>query len=368
MLKRKIPHLDWIPMLFIAFILYRLVNNVESFVEGIKFFLSIISYITWGFAIAYLLNPGVTFLEDKLKANRLISMLVVYIVFIGVIIFFTMIIIPNVIVKNVRELLETIPKYLISTRDWLNDFVTSSDFIDEIDIENFFVSLISNITERTNQFIELSTEIIKNMVNLTSAIIKFIVGSMISIYLLKDKDYLIKSVKKFTFTVFRKETAEIVVDVARKVNQKFSRFLIGKALDSLIIGIMCFIGLLLLDVRYALLISLLVGVTNMIPYFGPIFGAVPGVILTLFYDPTKAFWVLVFLLLLQQFDGWILGPKILGDSVGLKPFWIIVGILVGGGLFGVIGMLLGVPCAAVISMFLGEYMDKKLKSRNIIIK
>jgi predicted PurR-regulated permease PerM len=363
----KIPYLRLIPILIIAFVLYKLIDNFGMFIQGIKFFLSIISYITWAFCIAYLLNPIMVFIEKKLKVGRAISMLAVYILFAGFVTFFAVVIAP-VIVKNMWELIENIPRYVVTTREWLNTLTIDSEWIDKEEILGLVQQNASYFVERSKDLLELSlTEIIKNMISFTSALVKFLIGSAISIYLLKDKETLINSLKRLSYAVLKKSHADVLMDVAGKANRMISRFLLGKAIDSLIIGIICFIGLSILNVRYTLLISLIVGVTNMIPYFGPIFGAVPAVLLTLFYDPLKAIWVLLFLFVLQQFDGWILGPRILGISVGLKPFWIIVGILVGGGLFGVIGMLLGVPCAAVIRIFLSEYINRRLSEKEIAL-
>ena len=364
---KKIPHLEWIPMLFIAFILYKFVNNVEMFVGSIRFFFSIISYITWAFVIAYLLNPAMVLLEIRLKFPRWLSMLVVYIFFTGLIVLFSTIIVP-IIARNVMELIDVIPPYVDSTSKWLNNLILNYEWFDHRDLEAFYSQNITYITGQIDRILILSlNEVVKFLIHITSSLIKFVIGSAVSIYLLKDKEALIKGIKKFIYSSMKIERAEIILSIGNRANYMFSRFLVGKILDSIIIGVMCYTGLLILNVRYALLISLIVGITNMIPYFGPLIGAVPGVLLTLLQDPLKALWVLIFLLLLQQFDGWILGPKILGNSVGLKPFWIIVGILIGGGLFGITGMVIGVPTVAVIKIFLNEYMERKLSAAKISI-
>lgn len=363
----KIPYLRLIPILIIAFVLFKLINNIEVFVNGIKFFLSIISYITWAFGIAYLLNPVMVFIEKRLKAGRFVSMVSVYIIYAGFVTFIALVIIP-VIIRNFREMVESIPRYVFTARQWLSSLTIDSEWIDKEEIASLLQQNASYLVERAKNILELSLgEIIRNMISLTSTLMKFLVGSAISIYLLKDKENLIRSMKRLFYSILKKTHADALMDVAGKANRMFSRFLLGKIIDSLIIGILCFIGLILLKVRYALLLSLLIGITNMIPYFGPIIGAVPAVVITFFNDPLKALWVLLFIFILQQFDGWILGPKILGESIGLKPFWIIAGILVGGGLFGVIGMLLGAPCVAVIRLFLSEYVDRRLSEKEITI-
>jgi len=363
----KIPYLRLIPILIIAFVLFKLINNFQVFINGIKFFLSIISYITWAFGIAYLLNPIMMFVEKKLKAGRIIGMISVYILLAGFVAFFAIVIVP-VIITNIREMVESIPRYVYTARQWLDSLTIHSEWIDKEEIASLLQQIAGHLVERGKDFLELSlSEIFRNMISFTSTLVKFLIGSVISIYLLKDKEILISSIKRLIYAILKKDHADILMGVASKANRMFARFLLGKMVDSLIIGILCFIGLILLKVRYTLLISLIVGITNMIPYFGPLIGIIPAVLLTVFYDPVKAFWVLLFIFILQQFDGWILGPKILGESIGLKPFWIIVGILVGGGLFGVIGMLLGAPCVAVIRLFLSEYIDRRLAEKEITV-
>ena len=194
---------------------------------------------------------------------------------------------------------------------------------------------------------------------------KFTFGFIVSVYLLKDKETLILNIKKLIYAVLEKEKADSFLKFSNEVNFIFSGFVIGKFIDSLIIGIMCFVGLSMLKIPYALLISLIVGITNMIPYFGPFIGMIPAFFITLFYSPIKALWVLFFIFLLQQFDGFYLGPKILGSSVGLSPLLIILAILIGGGAFGVLGMFLAVPTTAVVILLAERLINRKLKEKDI---
>src|SRR5699024_10457679 len=211
----------------------------------------------------------------------------------------------------------------------------------------------------------LLNKTVTQIISLTSGFANFVLGSIISIYILKDKEIFAKNIRNLTVAVFPKHSAKTLVEVQKDVKIAFSKFFVVKMLDSLIIGILCFIGLLIMRVQYALLISLIVGITNMIPYFGPFIGMIPASILTLFDSPFKALWVFIFIFLLQQFDGLYLGPKILGIQVGLKPFWIITAILIGGGFFGVWGMLFAVPIAAVVKSLLAKYVDRELKIKDI---
>jgi predicted PurR-regulated permease PerM len=367
--NKKIPYFKFIPVLLIAFILYRLVNNIEYLPVIFKFLMSILSFVVWAFCIAYLLNPIMSFLERRFKLKRLYSMLIVYILYIGLITFFIIVLVP-VVVKNIWDLIESIPGYISITREWVENLLDSNaGWLSEYGIDIFVLKNTNFITNNMNSIATFLSDsfvsIIDNAIIVTTGVLKFILGSAISVYFLKDKDILVLGVKKAVFASFNRKTADTLAKIANRINHMFSRFLIGKTIDSLIMGVLCFIGLKIIGVPYALLISLIVAITNMIPYFGPIIGAVPAVILTLFYSPVKAFWVLVFILILQQFDGFVLGPKILGDSVGIRPLWIIVGVLAGGGLFGPVGMILGVPLIASIRLFVNEFVEKKLQEKNI---
>jgi predicted PurR-regulated permease PerM len=366
--NRKIRYLKFIPILIIAFALYKIINNIETFVGWIGYVLSLISYILWAVAIAYVLNPPMVFLERKFKLRRYLSLPIVFVVYVGIIIFFVLVISP-VILENIKSLLDNIPRYWITTRNWLKNTLTKTEWVKDYGVDYYIEVNLRYIMDKVNVFLDSTINtLISNALSFTSTLIRFLFGSVISIYLLKDKEVLIKSFKRFFYAFFSGENADKLMDAAGKVNKMFSRFLIGKAIDSLIIGILCFIGLRIMKVPFALLISLIVGVTNMIPYIGPIFGMIPAVILTFFNYPQKTLWVLLFIFILQQFDGFILGPKILGDSVGLSPIWVILAILLGGGLFGVVGMLLGVPLVAVVKVMLTDAIDKKLNPKNTDIK
>jgi len=190
-------------------------------------------------------------------------------------------------------------------------------------------------------------------------------ASIISVYFLFSKETLIAQVKKIVYAVFSKNVAKTSVRVARESHRIFSGFINGKLLDSLIIGVLCFIGTSLLRFEYSLLISFIVGVTNVIPFFGPIIGAIPGILILLMVDPWQALWFGLFVLALQQLDGNVIGPKILGNSTGLPALWVMFAILIGGDMFGVIGMFIGVPTFAIIYKFSKEIFEYLLKKKNM---
>ena len=192
-----------------------------------------------------------------------------------------------------------------------------------------------------------------------------LIGIIISVYLLVSKEKGLAISYKVVYSLLREDRAAALMRGARKVDAIFSGFVRGKLVDSLIIGILCFIGCSVLKMPYTPLISVVVGVTNVIPFFGPFLGAIPSIFLILLVDPLKAVYFALFVLALQQLDGNVIGPKILGDSTGISSFWVIVAILVGGGFFGVLGMFLGVPVCATLQM-LGKYLvDRRLRKRDM---
>ena len=190
---------------------------------------------------------------------------------------------------------------------------------------------------------------------------------IISIYMLSGKEKLIFQAKKLVFALFSKETALKITRFANLTNTIFSDFIIGKMIDSIIIAVLCFIGMLVIYPSYSLLIAVIVGVTNMIPFFGPFIGAIPSAIILLISRPYSALIFLVFILALQQLDGNVIGPKILGDSLGLAPMWVLLGIVIGNGLFGLPGMIIGVPTFAVIYTLCSEKIRNTLREKNITV-
>ena len=198
-----------------------------------------------------------------------------------------------------------------------------------------------------------------------SLVSNIVISLIVSVYLLVSKKRFLGQLKKLLYVFLKPDTANAALSIFRQINKIFGGFISGKIIDSLIIGVLCFIGVSILKMPYPLLISVIVGVTNVIPFFGPYIGAIPSAFLVLLIDPGKCLIFLIFILALQQLDGNVIGPAILGDSTGVSPFWIIVSILVGGGLFGFIGMLLGVPTFAVIYYLVKTFSEYYLRKKDL---
>jgi predicted PurR-regulated permease PerM len=249
-----------------------------------------------------------------------------------------------------------------------------------MDTENAFPGIdFEFVNQEITKFGEtlLSSEQIQKMVSnilpvllttsisLVGAIVDFFIALIVSLYLLIDMDGLIYNIHHLLRAFCREETCQKILDVAKDCADIFNRYVTGKMIDSLVIGVLCFFLMNILGLPYSIIISLVVGITNMIPYFGPYVGCLPGALILLMISPVKTLIYLVMILVLQQFDGLILGPKILGDSTGLRPFWIIFAVSVGGSVGGVLGMFLGVPVVAIIGYLVSKWIDYRI-ARNAL--
>ncbi|WP_291635390.1 AI-2E family transporter [Clostridium sp.] len=362
---KKIPYLNLIPVILLSFVLFRIINNIGLVTNALGVFMSYISSFMWAFGIAYLLNPIMVNIEKKFHTRRALTLLIMYICVVGLLVFTITILTPN-IGKSIRELTDVAPDYISKTRTW---FFQNQDKVQLLDkygvtkyLDNTTVTLMSNLSKYLNTSINVA---FLTALGITSSLVNFLLGFVISLYLLKDKEKLMLNIKKLIYAILKKENADSFLKFSNESNSIFSGFIIGKFIDSLIIGIICFMGLTILRIPNVLLISLIIGITNMIPYFGPFIGMVPAFLITLFFSPIKAVWVLLFIICLQQFDGLYLGPKILGKSVGLSPLLIILSILIGGGTFGIIGMFFAVPTMAIVLLITERFINRKLEEKDI---
>ena len=223
-------------------------------------------------------------------------------------------------------------------------------------------------TDLMTQVNSLMSNLTVGIFNVISEVFNMLIGVIVSVYILYSKEIFARQCKKAVYALFRADRANMVLHITTKSNEIFGGFVIGKILDSAIIGLLCFIGLTILNMPYTMLVSVIVGVTNVIPFFGPYIGAIPSTILIAWEDPMKGVYFLIFILVLQQFDGNILGPKILGNSTGLSAFWVVTSILLGGGLFGFVGIVMGVPTFAVIYYIVDMILDNKLKKKKLPVR
>lgn len=361
--KDYITYFKLLPFLLIVFILFKLVNNFEIISYTFNTFIKIFSPFLWGFCIAFFINPLMKNLENKFKFNRITSLTISYTLVLGLIYFLITVIYPSLI-KTISDIITNIPNFISTSKDYFDKILLKSDFIGKDILLSYINNISSNFMKSYESQINTYISLIFNYIfQLSYNIFQITFGLIISIYMLKDKEKFKYKLKKSILALFNTKTSEFLMELGKEANLVFSQFIVGKLIDSTIVGIACFIGLVFFDFKYALLISIIIGVTNMIPYFGPFFGITPAVLITLFDSPTRAFWIGMFTFILLQFDGMYLGPKILSDKVGLSPFLVILAIIIGGGLFGILGMFFGVPTFSLIKTFFEKYVNKKLKEK-----
>ncbi len=332
---------------------------------------------TIGFVMAYLLNAPMMFFERRAfgfvekkkprpKLRRSFAVLLTWAVTAAVMTFFFWIIIPQVVV-SVEMFIDRAPDYYDSLVAAAQSLILKY----HLDFKSVEEILQTSITTEgiVKKLTEYASDLLPQLADLSmqvgGGILDFSIGVIVSIYLMFSKETLIGQLKKTLYAFCKRPTVEKLVSVARESHSVFSGFINGKLLDSAIVGVLCYILMRLFHMDYALLISFLVGVTNIIPFFGPFFGAVPSALILLMVNPIDSLWFVVMIFVLQQFDGNILTPKILGDSTGLPALWTLFAILTGGGLFGISGMLIGVPVFAVIYSLFGESVSARLEKKGL---
>ncbi len=364
------------------------IDNWRGISEAIGTFFSALSPFIIGLVLAFLLNPIMVYLRrgfaylfgkklkkmDYDKAFRvsktpclIATVLILLLVIAGII----RLIIPNLVI-SLQDLYDNMPTYLDNAQAWVEKMFAKND-----KLEGQLSNIIQFASEHASTF--LADKILPNMdeilltvsgglVTGVTAIFNFLVGIIVAIYLLNSKDVFIAQGKKIVYCIFSKRTGNRILEGLNYANSVFGGFINGKIIDSIIIGILCYIFTAAVGMKYAVLISTIVGVTNIIPFFGPFIGGIPGALLALMDDPIMFIIFVPFVLILQQFDGNILGPLILGDSTGLSGMWVLLAILVGGDLFGVMGMILGVPVFACIYAFFAVQLRDKLREKNLSSK
>lgn len=360
-----------IALVALVAIIFLMIANWGVILNVLGKFLKILMPFILGFFFACLINPLVKLIKKGLnkvktgqamKLKRGISVLLSYIIVIGVITILIIYIFPQVkaSVADLGKSIQNGYQYMITHEKEINDKIPLFDLSGGIEYIKKFAY---------NKVINHSSDIIPYVYQLSSSVLttsyNVLMGLVISIYIILDKRKLKRSARKIVYAISPQKKEEEVWETMKQCSHIFNGFLIGKMIDSLIIGIICLIAMSILRLPYALLLSLIVCITNMIPYFGPFIGAIPGVLIYLFIDFRLALIFAIMILILQQFDGLYLGPKILGDQTGIKPLWVIFGITVGGAYFGVMGMFLGVPAVAVIMYLVNLFLDKKLKKKKI---
>lgn len=358
---------DWLLIICSSIAFYLLLGHVDIFLNAGRTILGILSPFAGGIAIAYILDPIVRtvtqkFFHGNLK-RRWVGMIVAYVVAILLIFFLGWMVIPQ-LVSSITMLVNNLPGYAENIQNSLLllqenhgiDLTHALRFLDSTE------ELVTNIYNTATSWVPQIMTYVGNFASNTVAVFTALASS---VYMLNDKEKLLRQLRTIAHAFLPKESAANTLRICRLANENFSGFIIGKIIDSMIIGLMTFILMSVFGMSFALLISVVIAITNIIPVFGPFIGAIPSIIILLFVDPLQALEFLVLILVIQQVDGNIIGPKILGQSIGISALWVLFSIVLGGDLFGVPGMVMGVPVFATVYSLLREAVHWCLKSRGI---
>lgn len=373
-------------VVIVCLLIYFALLRLERISNVIYLVLGILKPIIYGFAIAYLLNPIVKKVDEYLipyinrhfpnskkaaQISRGTGIFVAVVLLISIITALCNMMLPE-LYKSIWNMVSTVPSQLNTAVDQITKMMSKDTTTGQ---------LFTNVLMQATDFIQnwMKTDLLEQvnvvMSNLTAGVINVvkelfngIIGIIISVYVLWGKEVFSQQAKKIVYAIFKPNSANMILHLTIKSNEIFGGFIIGKIIDSVIIGILCFIGLSILKMPYTLLVSVIVGVTNVIPFFGPYIGAIPSAILITLSNPIKGLYFLIFVLILQQIDGNIIGPKIIGNSTGLSAFWVVFSILLGGGLFGIPGMILGVPTFAVLSYIVTMLINHNLEKKNLPVE
>lgn len=353
-------------ILITFFYLLREINAVSA---ALKKLLAILSPFIWGLVFAFFLVPLAKRLEphfpfkNRSQLRRTLVAIVCILVLILVIALFFAILIPQLI-NSVGQLFNSWQGYLDGAAKWINEISGSFFLSDEIinDIYTFSSGLFTKFFAWAENYLP---NIIATTMATFTGIGNFLIGMVVALYILIDRDHLKRELTKLSMALFSLKNHERLALIVRLSIDKFSNFFIGKIIDSVIIGVLTFIVMTILGLDYSILISFIVGVTNIIPFFGPFIGAIPSILLLLIIDPWQALIFAIAILVIQQLDGNVIGPMILGDSMGLSSLWILFAIIVGGAYMGVLGMIVGVPLFAIIYYLLRDFVNRRLNEKGI---
>lgn len=372
-------------VIFISILLVVIFTDLPGFFAVLKSIGKILSPIISGCVFAFLLNPLVRFVDTRLcpwlekrkaakpaskmqpkKVSRAVS-IVFALVFAGLVIyaFFSMLL-PQ-LYESIVGIVNSAEDYYRSIESWVNRIL-----VDNPQIREYVDKALDEVYAFLSNYVQTSllpdvqkviTTVTTSVISVVKWLTNLLIGLVASVYILWSKDLFQAQIKKILVALFPAQTVNHLLYLGRETNKIFNGFVIGKIIDSAIIGVLCYIGMLILRLPYPALISTIVGVTNVIPFFGPIIGAVPSAFLILLVNPLQAFYFVIFVICLQQLDGNVIGPKILGDTVGISGFWVLISITLAASIFGFAGMLLGVPVFAVLYMLISDAVNLALSRK-----
>ncbi len=369
----------YIILITYAILLYLAVSNISDVIAFLGNILAVLSPFILGIVFAYILNILMSLFERKLyckldqskksfvrKLKRPLSILTTFVVVFAFITAISLFVVPQ-LSQSISTLTSNMNGYLESLQKFINDTMIKYNLTGE---------LWSSININWNEIVAKTSDVLRVALpqiliftlGLTNGIINFIMGLIISIYLLATKEKMIKILKKLTYAFTSKNTSARLIDTSVQTNKAFQNFISGQLTEALIIGVLVFIGMLIFKFPYALLCSVIIAVTSVIPIFGAWIGAIPSAFIILMAQPPKAIWFILFIVILQQLEGNLIYPRVVGNSIGLDGLWVLFAIVVGGSLFGLTGVLLGIPAFAVLYAIIRRITYRKLREKNIEVR
>ena len=362
-------------------------DTVKAFGSKVN---GILAPVTYGAILAYLLTPIYNRIRQKTehgifrkvkkertrtnlaKATASTGSLVILIV---VVVSLFAMVIPEVW-RSIVGIVESIPAYAATISNWIVATFSNTPELEQdiMGVYNQAVTYLMDWIQSASSIFSkdfmaglemVVSGVFTGVMGIVNLLKNLLLGMIVMLYLLNIKDVLCAQIKKGIYGICSLTVANALIDKFRYVHKVFGGFIIGKIVDSLIIGILTFVWLSVIKMPYTLLVSVIIGVTNVIPFFGPFIGAIPSAFLILLVSPLKCFYFILSIIVIQQFDGNVLGPKILGDTTGISSFWVLFSILLFGGLFGVVGMIIAVPVFAVGMNLLKEWIERRLRKKNL---
>ena len=361
----------------LSIVFYLITSQLTMFREQMYTFYQTMLPIIIGASMAYLFNFILEKVEDmiitpvtkgkiKLKLKRAIGMLITYGIIFSLLYIFTLIVFPQLIasvVKFVNEVTNNFEEISLMVKNLIARINLRPDFME------YVVEWWDGFLIQAFEFLTGLVPVIGNLAKtIFSSVWNIVLGVVVSAYLLFEKEKFKALSKKITYAIFSKTRADRTVELAKRADNIFGRFLSGKILDSLIVGVLTYIALLIFKIPFPILVSFIIGVTNIIPFFGPFIGMVPSFFIILIISPIKAIWFILIIFVIQQIDGNLIGPKILGDSLGISPFWILFSLLITGKLLGLIGLIIAVPLFVFIYSIAKDNVEDKLAKRGLPIE
>lgn len=359
-LKNMIILVTYIALLILGLIYFQ---PILSFIGKI---ISIIKPFIIGFVLAFIFNIPMKYFIKKLpiqneKTRKLVSAILSVLLILAVLVILIMVVLPQVI-DNVKTLIDNLPAIFNQVEEWLNYILKEINLSEDVmqKIETTQQNMGQTILKQLSSWVP---SIALGVSHFTTGVVNVFMGFVMAIYMLFSKDKLMKQVKRVSHAFMSDERFEQAQEVAHLTSSTFENFLAGQLTESVIIGVLCYLGCIILDIPYASIAAIVIGFTNIIPYFGPIIGAFISSVLILFVSPMKALIFLVFSTLLQQFESNLIYPHVVGSSVGLSALWVLFAVSAGGGLFGIPGMVFGLPTFSVIYELMRRWTNQRLKQK-----